>query len=633
MLRITRHRLVDLATAYADQSEDETTGNEFVIPEDLTTLDDQALASLHEEAVGHFDALYGDGSDLTEEDVTTLSVLTEGIETLNAERTARAEAAAERAERAAELASRARPTLAAETDSEDGEGDGADEDETDADGEGEGEGGGGDENAAETDAAAVETVTAAANSPQRRGVRVNLNRINSRHLPRDQRPTGTPSTIQDVLRASGDGTGYAAGQGVDWSGVGAIVDRRLSQFNQSQYRAAALAGRHMRQQFSVATIDRPIPENLRINSNDPLHVEEVLQHAVSESRLPGGSLVASGGWCAPSETVYDLLELETRDGLYDLPEVGLTRGGISRTLGPDFSSIYSNITGFSYTEEDDEAGDYDGEGGGTKPCYHVDCPSFEEFRLGLEGLCITAGLLQQRGYPEVIARTVRGALVAHDHRLSGKRLAAVENGSTAVTMPPAQQGVVAPLLTAIELEVEKMRTKTRISRAATLEAVFPFWVRGAIRADLSRRNGYTNPLDVSDAQISAWFTLRGIRPQFVYNWQDLNPAAGTVAYPGTVKFLLYPAGTWINGVSDIITIDTLYDSLLLGTNDYTALFTEEGTVVVKMGHESRVVTVPVCPDGSTGAQVPFDCDGSTLVPDEGDGDGDGGENGGGGGDI
>ena len=226
------------------------------------------------------------------------------------------------------------------------------------------------------------------------------------------------------------------------------------------------------------------------------------------------------------------------------------------------------------------------------------------------GLCLTAGLLQQRGYPEVIARTIRGALVAHDHRIAAKTLAEIESQSTAVTMG-AVSGAAAPILQAIELQVEHLRYTSRISRSTTIEGVFPYWVRGAVRADLADRNG-VNLLDVSDAQINAWFSLRGIAPQFVYNWQDVNTLGADefIGWPDEVKFLLYPAGTWIRGSSDIITVDTLFDSTQLRSNDYTALFTEEGWMVVRMGHYSRVVTVPINASGVSGQQI--DLSGPTV---------------------
>ncbi len=107
------------------------------------------------------------------------------------------------------------------------------------------------------------------------------------------------------------------------------------------------------------------------------------------------------------------------------------------------------------------------------------------------------------------------------------------------------------------------------------------------------------------------FNDRGVAPQFIYNFDDLTGAAGTVtSWPATVRFVLYAAGTWVRGTSDIITLDTIYDSVLLGKNDFTALFTEEGLLVAKRGHDSRVVSVPICTDGATHGGVSIACDGS-----------------------
>jgi hypothetical protein len=371
----------------------------------------------------------------------------------------------------------------------------------------------------------------------------------------------------------------------------------------------------MRQQFGVAVIDKPFEEGLIVREGSSIsEVQQVLDHAIDESRLPGGSLVASGGWCAPSETLYELYdEGSSRDGLFSLPEIGITRGGINFTKGPNFATLFAN-SGFNYTEAEDEAGDYNGEGGGSKPCFKVECPDFEEERLQLDGLCITAGLLQTRGYPEMIAATTRMALIAHDHRLSGRIVAAVEAGSDPVTMPSNQVGATAPVLTSIELQTEHYKEVHRLARGTTLEAVFPYWVRGAIRADLSRRLGI-DLIDVPDSRIDAWFRSRGVNPQFIYNWQGLangaaSASAGLTQFPESVDFLLYSAGTWVKGGSDVITLDTIYDSVMLGTNDFTALFTEEGWLVAKRGHDSRVVTVPICADGATAAGVAIECDGS-----------------------
>src|SRR5699024_6287308 len=102
-----RKHFISFATAYAKQSGD---ADEFVIPEDLTELSDEDLSALHDQALANFDSMYGDGTDLTDDDYSVLSDLTEGIERLSSELTDRETAATERSEKAAELAARVRPS-------------------------------------------------------------------------------------------------------------------------------------------------------------------------------------------------------------------------------------------------------------------------------------------------------------------------------------------------------------------------------------------------------------------------------------------------------------------------------------------------------------------------------------------
>lgn len=583
-----------LATLFEDQAPDE-----LVIPEDLTALSDEDLAALATQAREAFDAAYGDGQGLTDTVYQALASLTDGIEALQTEIDARATAAAERADAAAALAARVRPAeeAAAEAPAEEAPA----------------------EEAAAEDAAAAapaEELEAVVASAQRGETRISLSSVRRTPAPAPVENAVTEPSISDYMVASGDGLGVAVGQGLDMLGAGAALNRRLGSFSPSQYESANKAGRHIKEQHSLLSIARPIADDLKITSNDPAHIREVFDRAGDESRLKSemgeGSLVAAGGWCAPSEVIYDLIDGgESRDGMLSLPEVGVPRGGLSFTTGIDFAEIFAKFPareiGFSFTEEQDVAGEYepgatpsDPNVVGPKPCYRVECPPFEEYRLDVDGLCITSGLLQQRGYPEVLADTVRKVLIAHDHFLNGKQIAEIAAGSTAVTMPATQVGTTAPVLTAIELQVEHYRYARRLGRGTTLEAVFPFWIRGAIRSDLSRRLG-VDLLSVPDSRIDAWFRERGINPQFVYNWQsiDTTAAAAFNAWPTTVSFLLYSAGTWIKGAADIITLDTIYDSVLLGNNDFTALFTEEGWFVAKRGQDSRLVTTSISADGAT----------------------------------
>lgn len=597
-------------TVFADQGEDAPVETfDLEIPENLSDLADADLAEMRSKAVDAFQTLYA-GGEFSDEDLATLGTLTDGIEVLSAEISSREQAASERAAKAAELAAKIGAGKPAPAEDEEKPADEAPAEDAPAEDEAEKKAKAA---AAETvegeaptkPAASPKAVTAAA--PASRGP-IKLSGIR-RHVSAPAPAISEETPVEDTSRARltvADVPGFAADSDASFEDLAVALDRRLQGFNSGAYGAAARAGRAMSERHSLAVVRKSFDERATVGS--PESADAAMAFAVNEKNLPGGSLVAAGGWCAPSETVYDLLEDESRDGLISLPEINVTRGGIKFTKGPKFADLYA-APSFNFTEEDAKAGKYlpdtagSGNKVGAKPVYQVPCTDFEEVRLSAAGMHIQAGLLQQRGYPELVARTIRGALVAHEHKMSERVIAAMEAQSTAVSLDTGQIGALAPVLTAIELQVEHYRYAQRLSRSTTLEAVFPYWVRGAIRTDLSRREG-VDLTDVPDSRIDAWFRSRGVNPQFVYDWQALTGEAGTFkVWPGSLKFLLYSAGTFVKGGQDVITLDTVYDSTLLGQNDYTALFTEEGYLVAKRGHDARVVTVPLNPNGGTGTGI------------------------------
>lgn len=608
-------------TVFADQGEDAPVETfDLEIPENLSDLADDALAEMRSQAVDAFQTLYANGS-FSDEDLNTLGTLTDGIEALSAEISAREEAAAARSAKAAELAAKIGADKPAPKDDEEqapAESEDAPAEKSDeAPAEKPAPEAGKDEAEKKAKTAAAEPVEAPAEPVAEAEVvtaaaprgPIKLSGIR-RHTPAPAPTTIEETIVEDTSRARltvADVPGFAADSDASFEDLAVALDRRLQGFNSGAYGAAARAGRAMSERHSLAVVRKSFDERATVGS--PESAEAAMAFAVNEKNLPGGSLVAAGGWCAPSETVYDLLEDESRDGLVSLPEINVTRGGIKFTKGPKFADLYA-APSFNFTEEEAKAGKYLPTSAtdltnkvGAKPVYSVPCTEFEEVRLSAAGMHIQAGLLQQRGYPELVARTIRGALVAHEHKMSERIIAAMEAKSTVVSMDAGQIGALAPVLTAIELQVEHYRYAQRLSRSTTLEAIFPYWVRGAIRTDLSRRQG-VDLTDIPDSRIDAWFKTRGVNPQFVYDWQAITGEAGAFkAWGASVKFLLYSAGTFVKGGQDVITLDTVYDSTLLGQNDYTALFTEEGYLVAKRGHDARVVTVPLNPNGGTGAGI------------------------------
>ena len=586
---IRRGRLVRLATAFDDANE--TINVE--IPEDLDALTSEELAALREEATTAFDMLYE--AESTPESLAAMEQLADGVDRIREAEDARAEAARLAAERAEELAARVRTEMASEPEAE-VEAEVEEEPEAEAD----------EEPVAEVEpdpepvAEEPEPIAASAGP-----IKVTVS--GKRRIPAPEpAPEPTPA---HTLVASGD-LGRGVGTQLTLPDLSEAFADKLRSINYGAMRSASTSGKRSVQSFSIGSYHKQFPEELQVRKG--VDTDEVLKRAVDESRLPGGSLVASAGWCAPSEVIYDLAEAaETTDGVFSLPEVQVDRGGLRHTLGPDFQSIYTeDDLSWSFTEDEVEAGDYDGYGEGSKPCFFVPCPEFVDDRLDVAGICIRAGLLQNRAYPETIQRLVSGALVAHEFKMARRRLGVIQAESTLVTMPADPVGLTAPVLQAIEVQVEDYKQRHRIGRGRTLEAVFPYWTRGAIRADLSRRLG-VELFNVTNETINSWFALRGVNAQFVYELDDLTGnAADRTEWPEELTFLLYLSGTWIAGTSAVIDLEAVFDSALVEQNIYTQLFTEEGWLVAKRFHDSRKVTVPICASGHTAGGVEVDCDGS-----------------------
>lgn len=536
----------------------------FEINEDLSTYSAQEIDDLIVAGNAALDALLAnesptaDDADEAERISAALDQLASHRETL----TASASAAADRM--AALRASRVEASDQSEEDEED-EADEADEedgaDEADADDEAD-------------EAPAVKAVSASAKRRTR----------SARETLSGKRPARVPERARAKtfsMTASADVSGVSIGADlVDLDAVGDVLVKRLKGMPQSP--TGDPNGQMTR--YGVAFINR----SHEFTTNNTVDDYAKVMEAAKESRLQGGSLIAAGGWCAPSEVLYDLCEGETTDGLIDLPEVGVSRGGIRFTQGPQFSTLYA--AGFTQTEAQAIAGT-------TKPCYEVACPTFTEVRLDAMGICIKVPLLTNSAYPELTRRTISGALTAHLHRVSAGLITKMAAAATAVTT--ADVGSTAGnVLDSVGLIITTIRQEYRMGLNETLEVVLPQWMREAIRADLAMRTG-VDLLAVSDAQITAYFTVRNARVQWVYNWQDL--ADGEEGYPVTAQMLVYPAGTFVRGSADVINLDAVYDAASLSVNTMTGLFFEEGVLLAQTCFKAKRVTFNVKGAGLTGA--------------------------------
>lgn len=443
-------------------------------------------------------------------------------------------------------------------------------------------------------------------------------------------PPATETPRVGVLLASADAPG-PSGELASFDAVGALLDKQFGRYGRpganalSNAGARAMGGSRFKiggrsmVRHSIASVQREYPEEFRIREGGQAEVRRVLEHARNERRLPGGSLAksqlaqveagksltAAAGWCAPSEILYDLCSLSSLDGMLSIPTIQASRGGfqIPEDGGPNFATIYDLIG----DDGDVILTEYDVENGAEKVCVEVPCPPFEDVRLDVAYLCLTGNLLQQRGYPEAVTHFSQEAITALAHKVNASMIARLVAGSTApvtIPEPASSDDAASQVLSAVELAIMDMRYRNRMPLESTVEVVFPAWVFGPIRAALARRRGVAE-LAVSNSEIVSWFALRGASPQFVYDWQDaftggvFGGVASATAFPTTVTFLVYPAGTWVKGEQDVINLDTVYDNAMLTHNQFTALFVEDGLSAMKMCADSRLYTTDVQVAGIT----------------------------------
>lgn len=371
------------------------------------------------------------------------------------------------------------------------------------------------------------------------------------------------------------------------------------------------------QQHQFASIRREFAADANVNDNDSdMEQMRKIDLVRDESQADGGSLLAGVGWCAPSETIYTTCNQVTTSGMFNVPEIGARRGGIRHNQGIRWSDIYGTGTGFNILTEDQVIANT------VKTCVPVNCPPFVDDRLKVAVLCITGDILQDRAYPEYVKEFIRGAVATQAHNVNRQIIADVVTGSTAVTLTGNQPwtsdaSVVSQLMSALDMAAMDERYNLRLDPDATLEVVLPYWIKQAYRADWIRRNAVSDA-NLVDSMVNSMYAARNLKVQYVYDWQDAfsTGASGGTAFGGTnamvappqsVSFLMYPAGTWVVARQDVIRLDTIYDSTNITTNKVTELFVEDGFRAMRFCPLSRVYTINICSNGSTGVQRAVTC--------------------------
>lgn len=578
----------------------------FRLPEDLTGITDDELAALHAQATSEFDSIYaaeGPGP----RDLNRAAELADAIETLHAEQIRRRDETAGNTAALAALHARVQAATFANEPEPESAADGGPDD------AGDGTDTGGQAQPAEPVTAAARTRTPVENVIRSRP-KLNPSLTDAQnHAPKVTVPDSAPELVITAASATADAP--IGSRFTDLDALGKAVTSYARGMAVSHGNPSYVPLATVRNTFEVVLDER----------TSPALVEAQYKQMISRGRRASdfAALVAAGGWCAPSEIRYNFFNIACEDGMVDLPTFGVERGGVKWPVSPSLASVFANPAAFApfgaifnatsvpwlWTESDDIDAVT---GAGVKPCIRVPCPSFDEARLECYGFCLTVGNLTDNAFPESTRNTLSLLMSAHFHATNFRYLAQMSTLSTLSTpasgIGAAGSGVVAPVLGAVEMAAVDYRAKYGMCDDDVLEVILPSWIKAMFRSDLTKRQGCCDMIGTADAQIGEWFDRRGVRVQFVQDWQvraaglpGLGSGNGMNAWPTQVEFMIYAAGTFGRGNGMTLDLGVVRDSTLNEKNDHTAAWMEECHLIAKFGHESRRYIVNICPDGTTGA--------------------------------
>jgi hypothetical protein len=589
------------------------------VPADLTLLSDSDLEDLEARAVAEFDRLNAD-DNVTPESLEYQIRLTNDLDRIRAEKAGRATRAQEAAARERARLLSERNDLQARVHGRSGDGNGTGGGGGGSGSDGNGSGSSVDVNAIAEAAAKGATAALVAALGQRRLDQSAVTQRATTSLADARRHQAQPPVPKQRL---------AVTAGVDIPGVARGSDLvtldDLVNAIQRTAKTMPITRDGTGQERLVASIRNEF-EHTVDDRTSPAQVEELLGYLRRPEKME--SLLAGGGWCAPSEIRYEFFNVSDASGLVDLPTVGITRGGLRFPVSPSIADAFKNDAGatiglapfgaaFSnasdpwlWTETDDVASVT---GAPLKPTLRVACPTFSEARLECHGVTMTAGNLTDDSYPEATAHTLRLLLNAWQHAQNARILSQmVALSSAAITgVGAANKPVFQTVMNGLSLATTDYKAKYGMNDDTICEVVAPFWLQELIQADLAWRGGAANAelLSVTDAQINAFAADRAFRVQWVNDWQVRgtsqfgNATTPLTAWPTTADVLVFAAGTFIKGNGMTLDLGVVRDSTLNKTNDFTAAWSEECHLIARVGNESRRYTLTFAVDGGTGGSV------------------------------
>jgi hypothetical protein len=369
----------------------------------------------------------------------------------------------------------------------------------------------------------------------------------------------------------------------------------------------------------VARIIGEYSEDRTLTEMDGSSTEDKVAAVVAAGQNPSNwsdAIVASGGWCAPTDVDYGLVQISeaSRPVRDSLPAFAATRGGLRVATSPTLADI---VTSFDASDPDaaisvwDNATDIDPDGA-TKGIQTIDCPEFTEYLTEAIVKRLRFGNYGARAFPESVAQFTELAFVAHARVGETRLLDGIKAASTAVTVGQSF-GAARDIAEAVKRAAAAYRSRHRAPNVI-LRAMVPRWITTLGDVDLMR-GLQSDAAFVRDGEAIFVAALSGAGVNVTF-YDDTPTTGGSQIFgsqgagalnpfPGTVQWGLYDEGHHLFLDGGVLDLGIVRDSGLNETNDYET-FVETFEGLAHRGVESLWITSTVCPDGTSSAGIEAD---------------------------
>lgn len=443
-----------------------------------------------------------------------------------------------------------------------------------------------------------EAMTAAARAASQKLHPVNAAKAVGQRAKRPVVPVTAPVTIT----AAADVPQFAAG-----SEIGSLEQVTTALINRSKGfpKQNMQAAQRLQAAGQIEAIHKFGVASFGINFDKTMVASAGKDYSAVRNAINGRDPLTAAGWCAPSETIYSWIADFIVDGIKQVPEVSAPRGGLNITTGPAHNTQGQALDDFGFVQTEAQAIARE-----VKPCETIECPDFEEVRLDAIGYCIKIPILTQKAYPELITDALKLASTVYAHKVNKRTIGQLVAMSDTVTFDGYGPSMT-DTLEALTILATRERRRWNLGQNAVMEVTLPVWVREVFRADMSRRTGLALSDPATDQRIDQEFSIRKLAVEYVNDWQELANGP-VITTPDTYTAMIYPKGTFVRAVEDVINLSTVYDAASLSVNEYTGVFFEQGMLTAQVGYGSSLLTLPVNTAGETGAADLFGPRGGSI---------------------